>query len=417
MVDKSPNRPRTVGFVDSAQIASEISQPDPPTPVRSPFLRARDGGAQETTTVELFFDLVYVFAITQLSHLVIDSGISLSSVGHAAFLLVVVWWVWIYSTWMVNWFDPTTPPVRLIVAAVGLVSLLMSAAIPHAFDSDAVLFACAYVCMQVGRNTAAMLLLGSAEPLRPVFERLVAWSLLSAPLWIAGAFVGGPARLALWGPALVLDLIAPMVGYATPFLGRSLTSDWEVEGSHFADRFQAFVIIALGESIVITGATASADGLSTHVVVALALAFLVTGALWWLYFGEIAESSQRRIAESDDPGRLARDAYTYLHAPIVTGIIMVAVGDDLLIAGPGRALTAAGILMTVAGPAVYLAGEGLVRLRMVGRYSGKRLLAVLALGVLGIAGSGLPALALSAGVAAILVALAVAEYSPKVAAA
>jgi low temperature requirement protein LtrA len=186
-------------LVDSARIASDISQPDPsppavgstaaarPAPARSPFLRARDGGPQETTTVELFFDLVYVFAITQLSHLVIHSGISLPSVGHAAFLLVVVWWAWIYSTWMVNWFDPRTPPVRLIVAAVGLISLLMSAAIPHAFGSDAVLFACAYVCMQVGRNTAAMMLLGSAEPLRPVFERLVAWSLVSAPC-------GSPAR-------------------------------------------------------------------------------------------------------------------------------------------------------------------------------------------------------------------------------
>ena len=286
-----------------------------PAPARSSFLRARDGGPQETTTVELFFDLVYVFAITQLSHLVIDSGISLPSVGHAAFLLVVVWWAWIYSTWMVNWFDPRTPPVRLIVAAVGLTSLLMSAAIPHAFGSDAV---AVRLCLRLHagrpqhrRDVAAG---ARSEPLRLVFERLVAWSVLSAPLWIAGAFVGGPARLALWGPALALDLIAPMAGYATPFLGRSLTSDWKVEGSHFADRFQAFVIIALGESIVVTGATASADGLTTKVVLALAVAFLVTGALWWLYFGEIAESSQRRIAESDDPGRLARDAYTYLHA-------------------------------------------------------------------------------------------------------
>jgi low temperature requirement protein LtrA len=415
--------------VDSARIADHLSPPDQPQPAdaapaptrkvgrRSPFLRARDGGPQETTTVELFFDLIYVFAVTQLSHLVIDSQISLRSVGHAAFLLVVVWWAWIYSTWMVNWFDPTTPAVRLIVAAVGLISLLMSAAIPHAFGSDAVLFACAYVCMQVGRNVAAMLLLDSAQPLRPVFERLVAWSLFSAPLWIAGAFVSGGARLALWGAALALDLIAPLVGYRTPLLGRSLTSEWEVEGSHFADRFQAFVIIALGESIVVTGATASADGLSARVIAALAVAFVVTGALWWLYFGEVAESSQRQIAESNDPGRLARDAYTYLHAPIVTGIIMVAVGDDLLITAPSHVLTGAGVLMMVAGPAVYLGGEGLVRLRMVGRYSRWRVLTILSLAILGIAGSGLPALALAAGVATILVTLAAVEYSPKVVAA
>ena len=155
--------------------------------------------------------------------------------------------------------------MRLILAGVGLVSLLMSAAIPHAFGSDAVLFAGAYVCMQVGRNVAAMCCSSSAEPLRPVFERLVAWSLLSAPLWIAGAFIGGPARPALWGPALALDLIAPLVGYRDAVSGPVADHrDWEVEGGHFADRFQAFVIIALGESIVITGATASADGLSAH---------------------------------------------------------------------------------------------------------------------------------------------------------
>ncbi len=197
--------------MDSARIADRLSPSDQTQPAaavpartreaggRSPFLRERDGSPQETTTVELFFDLIYVFAVTQLSHLVIDSQISLRSVGHAAFLLVMVWWAWIYSTWMVNWFDPTTPAVRLIVAAVGLISLLMSAAIPHAFGSDAVLFACAYVCMQIGRNVAAMMLLDSAQPLRPVFERLVAWSLLSAPLWIAGAFVGGGARLRCGG--------------------------------------------------------------------------------------------------------------------------------------------------------------------------------------------------------------------------
>jgi low temperature requirement protein LtrA len=358
---------------------------------------------QRTTTFELFFDLVYVFAVTQLSHLVIDGHLSLISIGRAAFLLLVVWWAWIYTTWMVNWFDPRSTRVRVVLSGVALASLLMSASIPTAFKSHAVLFASAYVALQVGRNISAVLMLGRHEPLRRVFERTVAWSCAAGVLWIAGALVSSPDRMALWGPALAVDLLAPLVGYRTPGLGRSRTDDWPVDGGHFADRFQAFVIIALGESIVITGATASGHGLSARVVVALVAAFLITGALWWLYFDEVAEHSQRNIAESEDPGRLARDAYTYLHVPIVAGIIMVAVADDLLIAHPDQSLMTAGVVMTVAGPAIYLLGEALVRLRMIGSLSPQRLLAVAVLAVLGVLGAGLSALALSAAVAASLI--------------
>ncbi len=341
--------------------------------VLSRHLRPRDGGQQPTTAVELLFDLVYVFAVTQLSHLVISGHLSLTSVARAAFLLLVVWWAWIYTTWMVNWFDPRSGAVRLVLIVVSLASLLMSAAIPHAFGSQATLFAAAYVALQVGRNLIGMLLLERDHALRRTFERILAWSVLSGVLWLTGGLVSGSLRLVVWGPALAIDLLAPIVGYWTPRLGRSLTSDWTVEGGHFAERFQAFIIIALGESIVITGATASARGLSVEIVVSLAIAFLGTGALRWLYFGEVAERSRRHLAESEDPGRLARDAYTYLHLPIVAGIIMVGVADDLLIAHPSNTLDVAGIVMMVGGPAVYLLGETLFRLRMIGSVSPKRI--------------------------------------------
>lgn len=376
---------------------------------RSPHLRPRDGSEQRTTTFELFFDLVYVFAVTQLSHVIIDGDLRIAAVGRSAFLLIVVWWAWIYTTWMVNWFDPRSVVVRVILLGVALGSLLMSAAIPTAFSDNGLLFACAYVGLQVGRNVFATSLLERGDALRPVFERMVVWSLASGVLWIAGGLVAAPQRWALWAPALAVDLVAPLVGYRTPRLGRSVTTDWDVEGGHFADRFQAFIIIALGESIVVTGATASSHGLSTRIVFALAIAFVVTGALWWLYFGDVAEHSQRNIAESDDPGRLARDAYTYLHLPIVAGIIAVAVGDDLLLASPNEALTTAAVVMTVGGPALYLLGESLVRLRMARSISVQRVITIFALLLLGVVGHDLSALALSVGVAAILVALAVWE--------
>jgi low temperature requirement protein LtrA len=372
-------------------------------------LRRRDGSRQETTSSELFFDLVYVFAVTQISHLVIDSELSRASIAQAAFILLVVWWAWVYATWLVNWFDPGSTKVRLILAGVTLTSLLMSAAIPTAFGSEAWLFAGAYVAMQVGRNLGATLLLERDHPLRRSFERLIAWSCASAVLWIAGAAVDEATRPWLWGAALAIDLVAPLVGYVTPGLGRARTTDWDVEGAHFAERFQSFVIIALGESIVITGATASSRGLTASSVVALAVAFFISGVLFWLYFGEMAAGSMSKIAESDDPGSLARDAYTYLHLPIVAGIIMVAIADDLLVSHPGDHLTTTGVVMATAGPAVYLLGESAVRLRMIGRVAWKRIVCVVALAVLGLLGGEMSALALSACVAAVLAILAMAE--------
>ena len=339
----------------------------------------------------------------------IDADLSRASIAQAAFLLLVVWWAWIYATWMVNWFDPGSTKVRLILACVTLASLLMSAAIPTAFAGGAGLFAGAYVVMQVGRNAAALALLERDHRLHRVFARLVAWSCASAVLWIAGAAVGEAARPWVWGAALAIDLVAPLAGYATPGLGRSLTTDWDVEGAHFAERFQSFVIIALGESIVVTGATASSRGLTASSVVALALAFFVTGCLFWLYFGEVAAGSMRDIAAAEDPGSLARDAYTYLHLPIIAGIIMVAVADDLLVAHPGDHLSTAGVVMATIGPAVYLLGESAVRVRMIGRASPKRLACVAALAVIGLLGGGLSALALTACVAVVLALLAMAE--------
>ncbi len=372
-------------------------------------LRRRDGGPQETTVVELFFDLVYVYAVTQLSHLLIGD-LSWAGAGRTGFLLIVIWWAWIYTTWMVNWFDPGSPRVRLVLIGVMLASLLMSAAVPDAFGAHGLLFAGAYVVLQIGRNLAGALLLPRDHPLRAVFERIVAWSVASGGLWVGGSLLSGDGRLSVWVAALGVDLLAPLVGYRTPGRGVSHTEDYSVEGGHFAERCQGFVIIALGESIVVTGASATASGLSTKVVVALAAAFVETAALWWLYFGATAEHSRRHIAESEDPGRLARDAYTYLHVPIVAGVIVTAVGDELLLVHAGRPLTTGGIVMVLGGPILFLLGETLFRVRMIGSANAKRLSAIAVLGLLGILAGKIAALGLVAIVAGVLVGLAIWEY-------
>jgi low temperature requirement protein LtrA len=377
------------------------------TPSR--HLRPRGAGVQQPiTTVELFFDLVYVFAVTQLSHMILDD-LSVATVGRAAFLLLIVWWAWIYTTWMANWFDPGSPAVRAVLTGVMLVSLLMAAALPGAFGAHGMLFAVSYVVLQVGRNVAAASLLGREEPLRDVFERLVGWSAVSGVLWLAGATLPGDQRLLLWIPAVVLDLCAPYAGYWLPRRGRGVTTDWDIDGGHFADRCEGFIIIALGESIVVTGATAANAGLSSMVVLCLGVAFVETAALWWLYFGAVAERSREVMSSSEDPGRLARDAYTYLHAPIVAGIIATAVGDDLLIAEPSHALHGVGLAMVLGGPALFLVGESLFRLRVTGVANAKRLAVAALLVLLVPVGSRVSALALSVSATALLSALALWE--------
>jgi low temperature requirement protein LtrA len=373
-------------------------------------LRPRDvGEAQRTTTVELFFDLVYVFAVTQLSHLIVDD-LSVGGVATALFLLLVVWWAWIYTTWMVNWFDPGSPAVRAVLTGVMLASLLMAAALPEALGDHGVLFAASYVALQVGRNAAAASLLAREHRLRDVFERLVAWSVLSGALWLGGGALDGDQRLLLWIPALALDLAAPFAGYWVPGRGRAATTDWDIEGSHFAERCQLFIIIALGESIVVTGATAADAGLTTTVVLCLVVAFLETAALWWLYFGAAGEHSRGAMSASDDPGRLARDAYTYLHLPIVAGIIATAVGAHLIIAEPGDHLHGVGLAMVLGGPALFLLGESSFHWRLSREANAKRLTVAGALILLVPLAGHVPALLLSAIVTTLLAALAVWEF-------
>jgi low temperature requirement protein LtrA len=300
-----------------------------------PIIRTPTEGEQRATFFELFFDLVYVFAVTQLSHHLLDD-LTWAGAAETAFMLVAVYWAWNYTTWMTNWFDPDTVPVRLVLVFVMLASLLMAVAIPEGFGDYALLFACAYSGLQIGRNAFVVVVTPPGE-FNQNFRQILAWSLLSAPLWIAGGIVDGEGlRWALWLGALGLDLAAPLMTYWVPGAGRTPMSKWQIEGAHFGERFQLFVIIALGESIVLAAITASDAGLSVEVVTALLLAFLSSTALWWLYFGQVAGTVLERIrmATADERGQIGRDIYTYLHLPIIAGIVLVAVGDELVIAHP-----------------------------------------------------------------------------------
>ena len=256
-------------------------------------LRVRERGEQRVTPLELFFDLVYVFAVTQLSHLLLDHP-SLGGALQTLFLLLVVWWAWQYTAWFTNWFDPDTRYVRLVLVAVMLASLVMSAAIPAAFGERGLMFALAYVAIQAGRTAFAVLALGASHPLGGVFWRVLAWFAASGVLWVAGGLSEGWARLALWLLALAVDYAGPVARYRTPRLGSSRTEEWTIEGAHLAERCQLFVIIALGESIIVTGSTFADLEASTAANAAFAVAFVGSAALWWTYLLRPQRPRRRR---------------------------------------------------------------------------------------------------------------------------
>jgi len=372
----------------------------------------RRGGAaqaQATTTLELFYDLVFVFAITQVSHLLLDN-LSWEGAGQAALVLLVVWSAWNYTTWVTNELDPESPVVRLLILALMLASLLMAIAIPDAFGDRALLFAGAYVAMQVGRHlflTFVAAERGTME--RERAGRILVWFLAAGVLWVAGAIADGELRTALWLVALALDYGAPLVLYWVPGRARLAGDTWEVEASHFAERFSLFVIIALGESIVLTGATTAGLELDVATVAAFGGAFVGTAALWWLYFTSIAGHAERALAAAEDRTLLARDAYTYGHVLIIAGIVLTAVGDELVIAHPTEELSTAELVAVVGGPALYLLAQGVLRLRMTGQLSPRRLTGALACVVVGFIGTVTTALVVGALLVAVLVGVIVAD--------
>ena len=375
----------------------------------SRYQRTRDGHEQRVTTLELFYDLVFVFAITQVSHLLLEH-LTWEGAAQSALVLLVVWWSWNYTTWVTNELDPESTTVRLLLIGLMLMSFLMAVSIPEAFGDRALLFAGAYVAIQVGRHTFLTFAAASKGTIeRTRASRILIWFIVAGVLWIAGALADGSLRWALWLVALAIDYGGPLFTYRVPGLARVPMSAWQLETAHFAERFQLFVILALGESIIVTGATLSGGELGADKLAAFAIAFLGTAAMWWLYFDYAARVAERRLALAENSTQMARDAYTYLHVVLVAGVLVAAVGDELVIAHPEEVLHTAEILAVVGGPAIYLFAHVLFRLRMAGSLSVKRLSGALACVAAIALGYVVPALALAAILVGILVAVIAAE--------
>src|SRR5918911_881599 len=374
--------------------------------------RRTDEVSQRASTLELFYDLVFVFAITQVSHLLLEH-LTWAGAGQALIVLLAVWWSWNYTTWTTNELDTETIPVRVLLLTLMLVSLLMSVAIPGAFGAHALLFAVSYVAIQVGRHL--FLTFAAARPRTVERERagrILTWFVAAGGLWIAGGLADGPARTALWLAALALDYGAPLVLFWVPGRPRLEGATWDVGTEHFAERFGLFVILALGESIVLTGATTSESDLTPATILAFVMAFLASAAIWWLYFTSVARVGEHYLAVSEDRTTLARDGYTFLHVVFAAGIIMTAVGDELVIAHPTEVLPPQEVTAVAAGPAIYLFALTLFGYRLTGTMSKRKLFGTLGCVVVGFAGLFSPALVLAGLLIVVLVTVIGSNYLP-----
>ena len=373
------------------------------------LLRSREGGEAKVGPVELFFDLVFVFAVTQLSHSLL-AHLTILGALQTAMLFLGVWWVWIFTTWVTNWLDPERTPVRLMLFALMVAGLFMSMAIPEAFGERGLVFAAAYAAIQVGRSVFMLAALKGRSPGNyRNFRRITVWLVGSALLWIAGGLSDGELRVGLWAAALLIEYVAPAAGFFVPGLGRSSTRDWDVEGHHLAERCGLFIIIALGESILITGATFARGSWSAPTIGALVAALSGSIAMWWLYFNIGAERAAQKISSVEDPGRFARLIYTYVHLLIVGGIIVSAAGDELVLAHPSGHASPATSMVVLGSSGAFLLGNLLFKRATWHLWPLSHLAGLAMLGALGFAAQSLAPVALALSSSAVLIIVAVWE--------
>jgi low temperature requirement protein LtrA len=355
------------------------------------------------TYAELFFDLVFVFAVTQISHTLLGRFTPLGAL-QTTLLFLGVWWVWVYTSWVTNWLDPELTPVRVLLFLMMLGGLVLSTSIPKAFESRGLWFAIAYAAMQVGRTTFLLASVPRAQPsIRMNAIRILVWLSISALFWIAGGIAEGHSRLLLWAVALGIEYISAAVRFWIPKYGGSSIEDWAVEGGHMAERCAGFIIIALGESIVVTGATFADLAWTAETVSAFASAFIGSLAMWWIYFHRGAEAGSELISKSSEPGRLARLAYTYLHMPIVAGIILSAVADELVLQHPSGHSDLNTVLSAIGGPLLFLLGTILFKHTIRGWLQLSHGAGIVALGTLAWFAGGLSPLMLSVLTTAIMI--------------
>ena len=324
---------------------------------------------QRVTPLELFFDLVFVFAITQVTAFIADDP-TWGGMARGLLILGVVWWAWAAYAWLTNTVDTEETRARVAMFVSMAAMFVVSLAVPGAFDDHALLFAGAYLVVRA----AHILLYGYASNdvgVRAAVKRLAPSTFIACGLLVAAAALDGVPQGAMWAAAIAVDYSGPIVAGM---------SGWTLHPAHFAERHGLIVIIAFGESIVATGLGAQGVGLDLGVVTAAVLAIAIAAALWWAYFDVVALVAERRLREASGLARLAmaRDSYSYIHLAMIAGIVLAALGAKKTIAHVDDPLETVSAVALCGGVALYLFGHLAFRLRNVGSLNRPRLVTALA---------------------------------------
>jgi low temperature requirement protein LtrA len=331
-----------------------------------PEVEGEQGTEHPVTPLELFFDLVFVFAITQVTGFMSDDP-TWAGIGRGMLILAALWWVWGAYAWLTNEIDPDEGSSRLAMFASMAAMFLAALAVPHAFDSDAVLFGLSYFAVRA----LHIVLFAEATPhvgVRQATFRLARTAIPGPALLIVAGFFDGTAEIALWLAALAIDYSGPYVFGVRGFV---------VSAEHFAERYGLIVIIALGESIVAIGIGAAGIELGPTVVLAAILGIVLACALWWAYFDVVAVVARKKLVEArgHERARLARDAFSYLHLPMFAGIVLVALGLKKVLAHVSDPLATVPAAALCGGVALYLLSHDAIRYRSVRSVNSRRILA------------------------------------------
>lgn len=319
-----------------------------------------DRAEKRVSFTELFFDLVFVFAVTQVSALLHDDH-SVAGVARALIVFVPIYWAWVGTTIHANTHDVDNPLDRIGVFSVALASLFMALAVPEAYGDRGLLFGASYLVLRL--LLAALVFRGVRN--LPVNSFSVGVC-VTGPLLLVGGLLDGPARVALWAIAATVDLLVP-------WLVRSRLARIRFEISHLPERFGLFMIIALGESVVAVGLVAASEPVAAGRLTAVAAAWVLACGLWWVYFAFAASAVSHALSSATAHTEVVRSVLAYGHLALIAGIVAVAVGLAEVVAHPDEQLPAGGAALLCGGVALYLATFGYTRWRMFRQVSWTRL--------------------------------------------
>jgi low temperature requirement protein LtrA len=360
--------------------------------------------ARSVTPLELFFDLVYVFTVSQLAHHLLDH-VDARGMAETLVLTLAVMYAWFMTVWTSNWLDADRQPVRLLLLGLMFVSLVMSTSISGAFGDRAGLFVIGYLTIQIGRTAFAVFAF-RGHRLHMHFVNALVWEIGTAPLWIAGIATGSSARLALWAAATLITYGGVIAGHPLPGRKSPFSSDSQIYAEHLLERFRLFFLIALGETVLTLGNAFADQEIAADRLFVLAAAFTGSVALWWCYFHRAEEIGVRAVQEADKPSRIV-GLGNYTLILMVIGIVAIAVGDELAIAHPGASTSFDVSLLVFGGPVIFLLAQSAFMRVATGHLPRSRVLACVSLPILALVTAPFSLLIAVTVASAVLVAVAV----------